>query len=211
MPGEIKDLAAVVAQIMVKEHGFTKKGRLFLREDNLLRSVIISPSKAAATGSYRFDVALNLGLLGLSSSSATRSEWVVSATAGKIRMMRDRSARRLEITGNDEEDSRVKAELIELLQALSDDFLLKPSSPADLIELVVSGADDFKRLDLWPWNELARLELACVYLEYVGESQRAHKLEERALHLSIEQGVDYFPKRLRENVQMASLRKSSRA
>jgi hypothetical protein len=73
-----------------------------------------------------------------------------------------------------------------------------------LIELALNGADEFKRLDLWPWNELPRLELACVYLEFVGEAQKAQDVRDEALRLAGEQGVDYFPKRLRENMQMAS-------
>jgi hypothetical protein len=124
-------------------------------------------------------------------------------------MMRDRSARRFEITGSAEEDSQVKARLIELLRILCDEFLLKLNGPDDLIELVLNGADEFKRIDLWPWNEIPRLELACVYLEFIGEVRKAQEIQDRAVRLAIDQGVTYFPERIRENMKKASLKRGS--
>ena len=209
MAGVLIEVASVLAGVLVTEHGFTRKGRHFLREDELLRSVVVTPSKTAAPGAYEFEVLLNLGLRGLSSSTSARREWVVMATVGKIERLRDRSAVRFELTGNDAADSQVTARVVELVRVLAGEFLLRPVGQSDLIELVVDGADEFKRLDLSPWNVLPRLGLACVYLDFVGESERADDVQDRALRLADEQGVHYFAERLREDRATALLRRGS--
>ncbi|WP_157734892.1 hypothetical protein [Pseudofrankia inefficax] len=205
MVEELRIVAKVVSDLLVKECEFTKKGNLFLRRDSgLLRTAVVSRSKWSHPGSFGFDVSLNLGIAGLSSSSAARSEWVVSASLNKIHRMRTKSTVGLEISGDPDEDAGTCSELSDVLRSVSSEFLLRSSGPADLIDLVCNGVADFKRLDLWPWNELPRLELACVYLEFIGETQAAAELQTKAGEVAASSGVDYFPSRLQKNIIKAA-------
>jgi hypothetical protein len=207
--GEIKRALDVVSNLLVKEFGFAKSGHFFLRTDDLLRSAVVTRSKTSIPGSYRFDVSLNLGIIGLSSSSARSSEWVVAASLDKINRMRRGTTRRFEITGILDQDSRVELELADVLSSVCDEFLLGVDGPAELVDLVLNGQREFSRLDLWPWNELGRLELACVYLEFMGERRAVDQLQEKAIQMASANGVDYFPDKLRKNILMASGKRAS--
>jgi len=123
--------------------------------------------------------------------------------------MRGKNVKRFELIGNPDEDSRVKSEFVEVLRVVCNEFLLKLRQPADLLDLVVNGESEFARLRLAPWNELPRLELASVYLEFLGEKAAAAKSVEKAVSIAVATGVDRFPDRIRASVARASERRRS--
>lgn len=202
MNQEFKHLIASTVEPLKSEHGFHVKGRVAIREDELLRAVAFHPEKTATSGSYRFDVTLNLGIPGLSSVSASRREFVVTASLGKIHRLKDSGNGRLELTGG-ESDSAVESTVRSLLLDLCSEFLLAISEPCSLLRLL-EDENEFKRLDLWPWNLLPRLELACVYSAFLGVDKHTDKLLERAIKCAREGNMDYAVDRIHMNVRKAT-------
>ncbi|MEV0175401.1 hypothetical protein AB0I00_30315 [Streptomyces sp. NPDC050803] len=201
MNEEFKQLVSQVSDPLKRDHGFSGKGRTVIREDHLLRAVAFHPEKTAARGKYRFDVTLSLGLPGLSSVAAARREWVVSASLGKLYRLRYPGKGRFELAG-DESDIEVERAVTSLLSDVCSEFLLSVPGPEELLELL-RDKGEFKRLDLWPWNELPRLELASVYCAYLGREEQANQLMEEAIQCALDGGMDYAVGRVRANVEHA--------
>jgi hypothetical protein len=203
MSDELKNLIVQASSLMKVEHGFTRKGRLLIREDSLLRAIAFRPEKTATKGAYRFDVTLSLGLPGLSTVTALRREWVVSASLSKLHRLRNEGSGRFELTGREEEDEGVEETVLALLSSLCAEFFLSVGEPVDLLSLVVDDPEKFKRLDLWPWNELPRLELGSVYAAFLGLEDQAEILKENAIRCAIDGDMDYAVNRVQDSVQNA--------
>ncbi|NEA62369.1 hypothetical protein [Streptomyces sp. SID12488] len=201
MSSELKPLIAQAGDFLKREYGFRVKGRIAIREDQLLRSVVFHPEKTATKGACRFDVTLNLGLPGLSSMSPTRRIYVVSASLGKISRLRDPARGRFELTGENS-DTEVISNVLSLLSDLCSDFFISLPGPSDLLDLL-DNPEEFKRLDLWPWNELPRLELASVYCAFLGKGELASQWEGPAIQCALDGGMEYAVERVRANVAEA--------
>ncbi|MET7931542.1 hypothetical protein ABZT43_48595 [Streptomyces sp. NPDC005349] len=201
MSSELKPLIVQAGDFLKREYGFRVKGRIAIREDRLLRSVVFHPEKSATRGAYRFDVTLNLGLPGLSLVSASRRVHVISASLGKISRLRDSTKRRFELTGESSDDA-VISDVLSLLSDLCSDFLMSMSGPSDLLDLL-DNSEEFKRLDLWPWNELPRLELASVYYAFLGQEELAYQWRERTVQCALDGGMEYAVERVRVSVEEA--------
>ncbi|MGA5444272.1 hypothetical protein ACPCKW_32905 [Streptomyces griseoincarnatus] len=197
----LQKLISNAIEPLKSQHGFRVRGRTVIREDRLLRAVVFHPEKTANSGAYRFDATLNLGLPGLSTVSASRREFIVAASLGKIYRLRNPGKGRFELRGDDS-DSEVEFAVRSLLADLRSEFLLAISEPVDLLGLL-EDEDEFKRLDLWPWNLLPRLELACVYSTFLGMDEQASRLVERAIRCAREDGMEYAVARIHANVQKA--------
>jgi hypothetical protein len=214
--GEIRAVTKVVADIFVGRHGFTRHGRRLSRGDGLWREVIISPFNSTIRGAYRFDVLMRLGLVGLTSISSRKgaegpwNSWVVMASACEVLRKTDPRVQSFELTGNHPEDLTVLSRVGDMMHTLALDFLLKYETADDLLDLVLNGEEEFRRLDIQPWNRLSRLELGCLYLEFMGESIRARQLAAVAENLSHEEGVNYFPDKLRRGMQAATEQRIAR-
>ncbi|TDC06139.1 hypothetical protein E1265_34950 [Streptomyces sp. 8K308] len=203
MNGDMRQLIAKVASLMKGEYGFSKKGRLLIREDKLLRVVAFQPEKTAMEGCYRFDVTLSLGLPGLSSVTSSRREWVVSASLSKLYRLRNPGVGRFELTGDRSGDEEVEAAVLALLSDLCDEFFLSVGEPVDLLALITDDLAESKRLDLWPWNELPRLELASAYSAFLGLGDRARALQDQAIRGAIDGGMEYAVERVQKGVKHA--------
>ncbi|MFD8970146.1 hypothetical protein ACFV0C_35025 [Streptomyces sp. NPDC059568] len=201
MNDELKQLIGQAGDFLKREYGFRVKGRIATREDRLLRAVVFHPEKTAAEGAYRFDVTLNLGLPGLSSATASRRVWVISASLGKIYRLRNPAKGRFELTG-ESSDAEVCSDVLSLLSDLCSDFLMAMSNPDDLLGLL-DNPEEFKRLDLWPWNELPRLELASVYYAFLGRVELASQWKERTIQCALDGGMEYAVERVHASVEEA--------
>ena len=58
---ELKEIVADAANLLVQGHGFTRTGRRFVREDDLIRSVSFMPD-----GLGRFEIVFSMGISGIS-------------------------------------------------------------------------------------------------------------------------------------------------
>ncbi|WP_125937892.1 hypothetical protein [Streptomyces sp. WAC 06738] len=202
MNEEFKQLIVGAVDPLKREHGFHVKGRVAIRMDRLLRGVVFHPEKTATRGAYRFDVTLNLGLPGLSSVSASRREFIVAASLGKLYRLRNPGKGRFELRG-DGSDFEVGSVVRSLLSDLCSEFLLAISGPGELLNLLENEAE-FERLDLWPWNSLPRLELASVYSAFLGLEEQKNQFAERAISYAREAGMEYAVARIMANVQKAT-------
>jgi hypothetical protein len=71
---------ADAADLLVYRHGFTRRGRTFLREDELVRSALFRPGTLG-----RFEIEFRLGIAGISDVSAKEERWVMLCSASQLR------------------------------------------------------------------------------------------------------------------------------
>lgn len=90
-----------------------------------------------------------------------------------------------------------------LLLDLCSEFFLAITGPSGLLALLEYD-DEFKRLDLWPWNLLPRLELTCVYSAFLGAEEQTNQLVERAISCARDGDMEYAVDRIRVNVRKAT-------
>jgi hypothetical protein len=183
---QFKDVVASASASLTRDHGFQANGRMFTREDDeLIRSVRFAPGSSTAR-SFRFEVICNLGISGVSSVSPKSAEWVVSCNLSHVPASGDLPKTWFELTKGPGDDA-VERNVTLICAHVFDNFLLMHESAEGMFLWVRDNAleflgdpqadNDFKRLRLWPWNVMPRLELAGVYAAYLGRKEDAEYLE----------------------------------
>ncbi|WP_261571284.1 hypothetical protein [Frankia gtarii] len=171
------------------EYGFTARGRMAIRDDDLLRAVCFRPLKTAGQGSYQFDALLCLGLPNASFISADRAEWVVCTNLGSIYSKRHPKGIYLELTG-DEEDGEVAELVLETIAFIGDEFLLKIRDIDDLLRLLEDG-QECRRLSISPLNPLGKLEISLYYHLRLGRREKAEEIREAAVRYALSNNLEY--------------------
>ena len=199
---ELKDLVADAAESLVRRHGFTRTGRKFIREDELVRSAWFRP-----VGFGKFEILFDLGIAGISvilpeqpTSPEPSEAWVVRCSASKLRPKEVPAMAWLKLSKG-RYDEQVRKQTGHLCERVASEFLLKYSS-AEKFYLWVRGSalellkdpsadNEWRRLKLWPSNPLPLLELAGVYAAHLGKPDDAAMLLQAALDKAIATRVDY--------------------
>lgn len=184
------------------DRGFVRKGGLLLRQDRVLRGVVISQSQADGDWATFF-VNFDLGIPVLSEAGARRSRHVLRCSGNRF------ASRELGFTGSFElrrgaGDEEVLDVVRRTAEAVSERFLLRYPDEDALFETVYraatgfmdegpGAADELTRLELNPWNVMARLELAGVYAAFLGKDEVADvKQRARAYPTGRNASLDYL-------------------
>lgn len=190
------------ADLLVRDQGFTRTGRKFICEDELVRSAWFRP-----TGFGGFDLLFDLGIAGISvilpvmpAAPAPSEKWVVGLNAMHLRPEDVPAMAWLRLTKG-RYDEEVRKQSRRLCERVAEEFLLKYSSAeefylwvrASALELFKDPdtANQWRRLKLWPSNPLMLLELAGVYAAHLRKSEDASMLQQAALNDAITYRVDY--------------------
>jgi hypothetical protein len=219
MKRNLDQLSTAAAGLLVDEFGFSRNKLRFIREDSLARSAWFVPGKHASKATYNFELILDLGLPGLSAITSAAQPWVVRASAEKVYRKRTPAPRvkfafRDGIYGNE-----IESVVLEMLRVVADEFFLKLRSPDDLYEFIRSNSldflregmaaeNEFKKLDLMPWNVLPRMQLAAVYAAYLGRSDDALELEQELAEYAAKNRLEYLMAGVRESIANVSRRPS---
>jgi hypothetical protein len=202
---ELKDLVADAADLLVQKHGFTRTGRKFIRQDELVRSAWFRP-----TGFGRFELLFDLGIAGISlilpekpASPGPSEKWVVGLNARDLRPKEVPAMAWLTLTKG-KYDQEVRKHSRNLCERVADEFLLKYSSAEEFYQWVRGSAlellkdpntdNEWRRLKLWPANPLLLFELAGVYAAHLGKSDDASMLRQAALDDAIVYRIDAIPR-----------------
>jgi hypothetical protein len=214
---ELKDLVADASDLLVRGHGFTRTGRKFIREDELVRSAWFIP-----TGFGRFDLLFDLGIVGISvilpeksARPASSERWVVRLNAMNLRPKDVPAMAWLTLTKG-QYDREVRKQTRHICERVTDEFLLKYSTVEEFYMWVRGSAleilrnpnadNEWRQLKLWPSNSTMLLELAGVYAAYLGKSDDENMLQQTALDDAIAVGVDYAVPRIIASIADAGRR-----
>jgi hypothetical protein len=205
---ELKDIVADAADLLVQGHGFSRAGRRFVREDELIRSASLAP-----VGQGRFEIVFCLGISGISVVLPKNEKWVVSCLASQLRP-KDVPARAWLTLTKGAFDEEVRNQARRVCQRIVDEFLLKYRSADELYLWVRANAlelfrdpradNEFRRLKLQPFNVVGPLELAGVYAAYLGKADDAIMLQNAAIEFASAHGIDYAIPRVIANIADAS-------
>jgi hypothetical protein len=210
---QLKDLVADAADLLVKGHGFTRAGRNFIREDELVRGLRF---RTGVSGS--FEILFDLGITGISQIGPKTDKWTVGGSASQLRPKEipARAWMRLTEGAYDEE---VRKAVHHVCERIAVDFLLKYRSGEEFflwvretaLELFESpeAENEFRRLKLHPLTPTRLLELAGVYAAYLGKSDDASILREAAIEFASSHGIDYAIPDIIANIADASRHKDS--
>lgn len=174
----LKELIDASADYLVRDNGFKRRARTFTREDALLRKVTYTPIRTARPNAQRFDIALDLGIPGLSSLQAGNELWFVRASVSKLYRMANPKRAQFELDDTDR-GREVAEQAAETLRFACANFLLAVTTPDELFDLTHNQTQRFRDLDLWPWNELPRLELAGVMAAYLARTADVQQIDFR--------------------------------
>lgn len=214
MSVQFKDVIAAATASLTHDHGFQVNGRMFTREDDLIRSVLFAPGSSTA-GNFRFEVICDLGISGLSSVSPKSSERIVRCNVSHVPLGGDLPETRFELTKT-REDEIVKYNVSVICAYVFDDFLLRRQSAEEMFMWVRDNAlefladpqasNDFERFRLWPWNAKGRLELAGIYAAYLGRGEDAEFLKDAAIEYAKTHGMRYAIPDISANIAAAAAR-----
>lgn len=201
---ELNDLVADAADLLVQGGGFTRTGRSFVREDELIRSACFTP-----VGLGRFEILFNLGISGISVVLPKNEKWVVSCSASQLRPKEVPARAWLTLTKG-AYDEEVRNHARRVCEYVADEFLLKYRSADDFYLWVRSSAlelfrdpradNEFRRLKLQPFNVVGPLELAGVYAAHLGRGDDAIMLQNAAIEFASTHGIDYAIPRVIANI-----------
>ena len=129
---ELKDLVADAADLRVKGHGFTRVGRNFIREDELVRGLRF---RTGVSGS--FEILFDLGITGISQIDPKTDKWTVGGSASQLRPIEipARAWMRLTEGAYDEE---VRKAVHHVCEWIAVDFLLKYRSGEEFFRWVTA-------------------------------------------------------------------------
>ena len=190
------------SRFLVEGHGFERKGKVFLREDSLLRRVQYAPSRTAKADAQRFDIWIDVGVAGVSELGTGPGSDFVRASVGKIHRMSDRQNSHLEIDGS-ARGSEVAAAATGVLRKVCESVILPLSGPEALLDLVYVQRERFKQFDLWPWNEVPRLELAGVYAAHLGRLDVVEEVRSDLAAFAAHEGYAELLSRAYERIEVA--------
>ncbi|MGR6998730.1 hypothetical protein ACU686_12445 [Yinghuangia aomiensis] len=91
------------------------------------------------------------------------------------------------------------------LRTLCDEFLVRYETPDDLLGLVADNPDEWRRLELEPFNVVGRLQQAAVYAAYLGQRDRAEALKDQTVDYALNNNIAYAVPRV-ESAVAAMLR-----
>lgn len=190
------------ADFFVRDNCYKRRARFFAKNDALLRKATFIPVKTARSGAQRFDIALDLGIPGLSSLQAGKEMWFVRASVSKLYRLANPKSVHFELDES-EHGREVARQAAETLRHACKRFLFAVASPQDLFDLTYQQRQQFRELDLWPWNELPRLELAGVMAAFLGRTADVREIDsEIRVYAEANGMVDRLP-RIIENFEMA--------
>jgi hypothetical protein len=205
---ELKDIVADAANLLVQGHGFTRTGRRFVREDDLIRSVSFMPD-----GLGRFEIVFSMGISGISVAIPKNEKWVVSCLAGQFRPKEVPARAWLTLTKG-AYDEEVKKHARRVCECVVDEFLLKYRTVDEFYLWVRANAlelfhdpradNEYRRLKLQPFNVVGPLELAAVYAAYLGRTDDSIVLQNATIEFASAHDIDYAIPRVIANIADAS-------
>ncbi len=208
---ELRDLVADAAKLFVQNHGFTRTGRNFVRQDELVRVVRFRP-----VGLGGFDIVFNLGIAGISEVLPKTDRWVVSCSAINLRPEGVPAVAWLRLTKG-AYDEEVREHTKRVCESMADGFLLKFRDADEFYIWVRDSAlelfrdpradNEFRRLKLQPFNVVGPLELAGVYAAHLGKADDALMLQNAAIEFATARGIDWVP-RIIANITAAGSRET---
>jgi hypothetical protein len=216
---EVRPLADDIRKL-AKEAGFATRGSLLVKEDSLLRIIQIDVLQNSITSeSVKFDLLFDLGIPGITLYTPRSRKWVVrcygSTLAGEVREPDD-----FLLTGGPADES-VRRTAVSRTRQVCDEFLMRFEDDNSLYRFVRDSTlkflaegtelhDDYRRLDLFPWNAMPRLELAGVYAAFLGLDEEADSIQEAAERFATgkNKDLDYLLPEIRQNISEA--RRSAR-
>lgn len=208
----IKPLADQIRNF-AKDAGFTVRGSLLVKEDSLIRTMQLDVLQNASTPERtRFDLLFDVGLPGMSAFTARSRKWVLRCYGSKIPGNPEAADEDFVLTG-ESTDTQVRQVAMSRARQACEEFLMRFQDDRSLYLFVRDNAlrfategvephDDYRRLQLYPWNALARLELAGVYASFLGLEKEADSLQEAAERFVTEKNknLDYLLPQLRANI-----------
>lgn len=210
---ELKDIVGDAADLLVQGHGFTRAGRRFVREDELIRGVSFVP-----VGLGRFEIEFSLGISGISVVLPKNEKWVVSCSASQLRPKEVPASAWLKLTKG-AYDEEVRNHARRVCEWATDEFLLKYRSADELYVWVRANAlelfqdpradNEFRRLKLQPFNVVGPLELAGVYAAHLGKAGDAIMLQNAAVEFASTHNIGYAIPRVIANIADAMGNKES--
>lgn len=201
---------------LAKEAGFAARGSLLVKEDSLLRIIQVDVlQNVSSPGRIKFDLLFDLGVPGLSTFTPRSRKWVLRCYGSKLPDAEGKVDGDFVLTGGPADNS-VRRSATSRTRHACDEFLMRFEDGISLYRFVRDSAlqflvdgmeleDDFKRLQLHPWNALARLELAGVYASFLGLEREANSIQEAAERFATgkNKDLDYLLPRIRENISAA--------
>jgi hypothetical protein len=201
---ELNDIVADAANLLVQGHGFTRAGRRFVREDELIRSVSFMP-----VGLGRFEIVFSLGIPGISVAVPKNERWVVSCLASQLRPKEVPARAWLTLTKG-AYDEEVKKHARRVCECVLDEFLLKYRTVDEFYLWIRANAlelfhdpradNEYRRLKLQPFNVVGPLELAGVYAAHLGKPDDSMLLQNAAIEFASAHGIDYAVPRIIANI-----------
>lgn len=196
------------------EFGFKGRGSLLVKRDALNRGIQLDLLNSKP-GAASFDLLFDLGIPGLEGFAAKGRKWVVRASGRSFPLDEAPLSTEFEITGT-ADDEKVIANASICVRRACAQFLLKIKDPDDLFRFVKDSAfsfvehgpelhDDFWRMHLWPWNAMARLELAGVYAVFLGFGEEAELVKSTAVEFATgrRKNLDYLIPKIQESMSLA--------
>lgn len=116
---ELKDIVGDAEDLLVRQHGFTRSGRRFLSEGELIRSVWFTP-----VGGGRFEIQFDLGIAGISAFSSKSQTWIVRCSGSRFRP-KDVPARAWLTLTKGAYDEEVRKHAWQICECITGEFLLK--------------------------------------------------------------------------------------
>lgn len=211
----IKPLADQIRNF-AKDAGFTVRGSLLVKEDSLIRTMQLDVLQNASTPERtRFDLLFDVGIPGISAFTARSRKWVLRCYGSKIPGNPEATDEDFVLTG-ESADTQVRQVAMSRARQACEEFLMRFEDDRSLCLFVRDNAlrfategvephDDYRRLQLYPWNALARLELAGVYAAFLGRETDADSLQEAAERFVTgkNRNLDYLLPDLRANIAEA--------
>jgi hypothetical protein len=205
---ELKDIVADAANLLVQGEGFTRTGRRFVREDELIRSASFMP-----VGLGRFEIVFGLGISGISVAMPKNEKWMVSCLASQFRPKEVPARAWLTLTKG-AYDEEVKKHARRVCECVVDEFLSKYRTVDEFYLWVRASAlelfhdpradNEYRRLKLQPFNIVGPLELAGVYAAYLGKADDSIMLQNSAIEFASSHGIDYAIPRVIANIADAT-------
>jgi hypothetical protein len=160
-------------------------------------------------------VLFDLGVPGLTTVSSRAQTWVVRGSGSAIRS--DRRGH-FELTGADsdlaQEEIALKTiafglrQLLQICTTPQDLYAMVEANAMSFLERGMQADDEFKRLQLQPWNVVPRLELAAMYGAFLGDDAGADRLITLAVQHAARDRIDYTVEQARERVRFAQAQRS---
>jgi hypothetical protein len=211
----LNSLADAIGSVLVDGAGFSRDKLRFTRADGLDRRVWLIPGKNASSATHPFELIFDIGMPKLRELATDAQPWVVRASAEKVYRKSTPVPRVKFIFFDGIYDDDVERVVIDVLRHVCDEFFLTMTGPEELYDLVrrnaltflwdaMAAENEFKRLDLMPWNVVPRLQLAAVYAASLGHSVEASELENEIVTYAGKNRLDHLLTGIRQSIATAS-------